>query len=450
MDVTFGVFCLSTITLRIIFGLTVKRCRHLRAIQWRVNHYNNNGLTGIKLMIKMNTLALLATSTVAVFAGSGCSGNIGKASSTSVTQTKPSVKLQKASLRNDDKDVYIQKASYRKNTGSVRAKSREADAWDRVFHGFQMGRETHNPRVQQFIRYYGRNPQSLNLLSQRASTYLHLIIHEVDRRNMPTELALLPFVESAFDADVFSHAGAAGLWQFIPDTGRRYGLRQNKTFDERMDPFAATGAALSYLQELHDEFGDWYLALAAYNCGEKRVEREIARNRSKGLPTDFWNLSLPRETREYVPRLLAFKELLSHSKRYGISLADTPNEAKLAQLRIDKAVNLRQAALQAGLDADHLLELNPYFRNGIANPRYSDRIILPRAHYQRIVQAINTLPDTGTTRAVYADKRTQSYNTLATVKVQKKSLKVAQYKHSTPLVANPAQTQQYYLIPDYV
>jgi membrane-bound lytic murein transglycosylase D len=396
-------------------------------------------------MIKMNTLALLATSAVAVFAGSGCSSNIGRTSD-SVTQTKPSVKLQKASLRSSDDTVYIQKAAYRRNAVSTRSHSNDADTWDRIFHGFQLGTETHNPRVQQFVRYYGRSPQHVSLLSQRASTYLHMIMHEVDRRNMPTELALLPFVESAFDADVFSHAGAAGLWQFIPDTGKRYGLRQNKAYDGRMDPFAATGAALSYLQELHDEFGDWYLALAAYNCGEKRIEKEIARNRSKGLPADFWHLSLPRETREYVPRLLAFKELLSHSERYGISLADTPNEARLTQLHIDKPVNLRQVAMQAGLDARHLLELNPYFRDGIANPQYSNRIILPREHFQRVSQALNAQPAT-VTRAVYAKNNRNGYNTLATTRVKSRTLRFAQYNRSRPVVATTEQPQQYYQMP---
>ncbi len=397
-------------------------------------------------MIKMNTLALLATSAVAVFAGSGCSSNIGKTSSASVTQTKPSVKLQKASLRSSD-DIYVQKAAYRSNAGSIRASTNEADTWDRIFHGFQLGTETHNPRVQQFIRYYGRSPQHLSQLSQRASTYLHMIMYEVDNRNMPSELALLPFVESAFDADVFSNAGAAGLWQFIPDTGRRYGLRQNKAYDGRMDPFASTGAALSYLQELHDEFGDWYLALAAYNCGEKRVEKEIAHNRSKGLPTDFWHLSLPRETREYVPRLLAFKELLSHSQRYGISLADTPNEARLAQLRIDKPVNLRQVALQAGLDVRHLLELNPYFRDGIANPQYSDRIILPREHFQQVAQVVRNSSPTMLTRAVYAKSERNGYNTLPTARVKARTLRLAQYSRSKPVVATTDQPQQYFQMP---
>jgi membrane-bound lytic murein transglycosylase D len=297
------------------------------------------------------------------------------------------------------------------------------DTWERVFRGFQLSNQySKHPQVQRFVNYYGRNPAQLNLLSERASVFLHMIVHEVERRGMPNELALLPFVESAFDADVFSHAGAAGLWQFIPDTGRRYGLQQAKSYDARMDPFAATGAALTYLQKLNNDFnGDWLLALAAYNCGENRVQREIDRNRAKGLPTTFWHLSLPKETREYVPRLLAFKELIGNAPRYGITLPETPNQARLAQLQIDKPVDLRQAALQAGLASDTLLNLNPCFRTGITTPQYSNRIVLPRQYAKQLVEVIDTLP--AASRPVYASASASGYNKLATTRIGKKSSK---------------------------
>jgi membrane-bound lytic murein transglycosylase D len=255
-----------------------------------------------------------------------------------------------------------------------------------------------------------------------------MIVHEVDRRGMPSELALLPFVESAFDPDVFSHAGAAGLWQFIPDTGRRYGLQQAKYYDARMDPFAATGAALNYLQKLNNDFnGDWLLALAAYNCGENRVQREIDRNRAKGLPTTFWHLSLPKETREYVPRLLAFKELIGNAQRYGITLPDTPNRARLAQLQVDKPVNLREVAVQAGLDPSTLLSLNPCFRTGITTPEYSNRIVLPRQYADQLVQIIEAAPPAASSR-VYASKSSSGYNKLATTRIGKKHAQYAKAK----------------------
>lgn len=371
-------------------------------------------------MIKMSAYALVATSLVAIFSGSGCSSN-------SMKPVASKAKVQKATFQRSSSGAHLQKAVYHSTSGKKnKAKpDPDFDTWDRVFQGFQLQSHANNPKVQYFVNYYGRNPQQLTMLSGRASVFLHMIVHEVDRRKMPTELALLPFVESAFDADVFSHAGAAGLWQFIPDTGRRYGLPQSKDYDARMDPFAATGAALNYLQKLHDDFDDdWLLALAAYNCGEGRVQREIDTNRSKGLPTDFWHLSLPKETREYVPRLLAFKELISHAPQYGIALADTPNEARLTQLRIDKPVNLRQVALRAGVNAEHLLALNPYFRTGIASPRYSNRIILPREHAQQLADAIDALP---TARLTYASYSGHRYNTLATTRTGKKAFKGTQY-----------------------
>jgi membrane-bound lytic murein transglycosylase D len=378
-------------------------------------------------MIKMSTYALVATSLVAVFSGSGCSSTLAK-------PTAAKAKLQKASFvrSSSHSSNHIQDAVYRTSTGkkSKAALDQDFDTWDRVFQGFQLDSNASNPKVQYFVNYYGRNPRQLTMLSERASVFLHMIVHEVDRRNMPTELALLPFVESAFDPDVFSQAGAAGLWQFIPDTGRRYGLQQNKQYDARMDPFAATGAALNYLQKLHDDFnGDWLLALAAYNCGEGRVQREIDSNRSQGLPTTFWYLSLPKETREYVPRLLAFKELISHADRYGIALADTPNEARLAQLHIDKPVNLRQAALKAGMDANHLVALNPYFRTGIATPQYSNRIILPRENARRLAEIIEALPPAQLTFVSYSPHK---YNTLGTTHTGKKISNSTQYSRIKP------------------
>ncbi len=287
----------------------------------------------------------------------------------------------------------VQRASYIPAVSSHYTLDQDFDTWTRVFRSFRLGDYSSNPRVQQFIQSYAQNPAQLSILSERASLFLHMIIAELERRGMPAELALLPFVESGFDPDVFSHAGAAGLWQFIPSTGRDYGLKQVSNYDARMDPFAATGAALNYLQKLQRQFnGDWLLALAAYNCGENCVSRAISKARSAGRPSDFWNLSLPKETMNYVPRLLAFKELIGNARRYNIRLPVTPNSAKLAQMRINKPVSLRQAALQAGLPANRLLELNPCFRTGITTPEHSNRIILPREHADRLVQVIRALP----------------------------------------------------------
>lgn len=344
--------------------------------------------------------------------------------------------LRKASLHNTSAQGNLQPASYSQPQDQKASIDADFDTWERVFHGFQFnGNDNRHPRVQQFVNYYGRNPAQLTMLSERASVFLHMIVYEIDRRGMPSEIALLPFVESAFDPDVFSHAGAAGLWQFIPDTGRRYGLQQAKHYDARMDPFAATGAALNYLQKLHGDFnGDWLLALAAYNCGENRVQKEIDRNRAKGLPTSFWHLSgLPKETREYVPRLLAFKELISNAPRYGISLADAPNRARLAQVRVDKPVDLRKVAVMAGLSPNHLANLNPCFRTGVTTPEYSNRIVLPRNNAKELAEIIESLPPAANSR-VYASNKSSGYNRLATTRTGKKATQHAKAKAKTHTV----------------
>ncbi len=294
------------------------------------------------------------------------------------------IRFQRAAFNNN---------ATRNSNRSTQIQNWNQTAWQRVFSTFSMPDNSSNPRVRKFIRSYGKSPKQLSLLSARADTFLHMIIEEVNRRGMPAEIALLPFVESGFKLDVFSHASAAGLWQFIPSTGRIYGLKQTRNYDARMDPFAATGAALNYLQKLHREFrGDWLKALAAYNCGENCVHRAVRKARAKGRPTDYWNLSLPRETMNYVPRLLAFKELLSKSRQYGIQLPVTPNDAKLTQVRLNKPINLREAARRAGLPPNQLTKLNPCFRTGITTPRYSNRIILPREHAGRLIQVLNAMP----------------------------------------------------------
>ncbi|MCK5810076.1 MAG: transglycosylase SLT domain-containing protein, partial [Cocleimonas sp.] len=265
--------------------------------------------------------------------------------------------------------------------------------WNRIKGGFRLGSELHNPTVQKELRRYTRNPARLNKTFSRSTEYMHFILHELNRRGMPTEIALLPMVESAFKNRAVSRSGAAGMWQFMPATGRDFGLRRSRNFDARMDVFASTKAALTYLQKINREFkGDWYLTLAAYNVGQNRIHRERAKNRARGRKTDYWSLSLPRETREYVPRLLAYKEILLNSRRYGVRLPAMSNNAVIAQVNVNRAINLRQVARMAGLPSSTLTRLNPNFKNGITNPRLSRRVVLPRRHAGRLRQAIRNAP----------------------------------------------------------
>ena len=280
--------------------------------------------------------------------------------------------------------------------------------WNRVKSGFRMGTELHNPTVQKVLRQYTRNPARLNRIFSRSTEYMHFILHELKRRNMPTELALLPMVESAFKNKAVSRSGAAGMWQFMPATGKDFGLRRSTGFDARMDIFASTKAALTYLQKINREFkGDWYLTLAAYNVGQNRIHRERAKNRLKGRGTDYWSLSLPTETREYVPRLLAYKEILLNAQKYGVRLPRISNNAVMAQVNVNRSIDLRRTARMAGLPALTLVRLNPNFKNGVTNPRLSRKVVLPRQFASRLHQAIKNSP---TVKSYRPKRKSRTYS----------------------------------------
>ncbi|MDQ1362158.1 MAG: rane-bound lytic murein transglycosylase, partial [Pseudomonadota bacterium] len=200
------------------------------------------------------------------------------------------------------------------------------NAWDRLRAGMQMDDAPDHPRLLAELDWYVSHADYLARVIDRAEPFMHYILNELEARNMPAELALLPIVESAFQPFAYSHGRAAGIWQFIPSTGKLYGLKQNWWYDGRRDVYASTKSALKYLDSLDRDFkGDWSHALAAYNAGSGNVRRAIARNKMKHKPTDFWNLDLPAETRAYVPKLLALKRIISNPESYGISLRCVPD-----------------------------------------------------------------------------------------------------------------------------
>src|SRR6266404_2776961 len=224
------------------------------------------------------------------------------------------------------------------------------DLFDRMRAGFALD-EVQEPAIDQQLAWFEHNPDYLERVFQRGQRYIYHVVTEVEARGMPLEFALLPVVESAYEPFAYSVSRAAGLWQFIPDTGRRFGLKQNWWFDGRRDVIESTRAALDYLQALHDQFdGDWLLAIAAYNVGENTVQRELDYNRAHGKPTDFWHLKLPAETRAYVPKLLAMKRLMAEPERYGLEFAVIPNEPYFAVIDTKSQIDLKIAAAD-GFDA---------------------------------------------------------------------------------------------------
>jgi membrane-bound lytic murein transglycosylase D len=282
--------------------------------------------------------------------------------------------------------------------------------WHRVRNGFRFRNDQYRPSVQRAIRSLKNRRAYLMRTLNRSSDYLHLVATELQRRGMPTDLILLPMVESAYVTKARSHAGAAGMWQFIRGTGRMYGLRQTRGYDGRLDIMASTRAAMSYLQKLHREFhGDWFLALAAYNCGEHRVHREILRNKAKGLPTDYWSLSLPRETKNYVPKLLAYREAIRSPRSFGVRLPNVANSPKLIQVHFNKAVDLKKVAYTAGVEPSLVKRLNPAFKYGITMPSMTRKILVPRQYAGNIQAAIHRAPTVSRITLAKYSRATPSY-----------------------------------------
>jgi len=253
-----------------------------------------------------------------------------------------------------------------------------ADLFDRMRAGFKLEDHPDEQSVDEQLDWFASNPDYLQRAFGRSDLYLYHIVTQLEARGMPLEIALLPVVESAFEPYAYSRARAAGMWQFIPDTGSRFGLKQDWWYDGRRDIVESTRAALDYLQALHDEFnGDWLLAIAAYNCGEMAVERALDANRAAGRPLDFWSLRLPTETRAYVPKLLAMKRLVSDPETYGLTISPIPNQPYFARVDTRGQINLKTAAEIAGITEEELYELNPAFHRWATDPSGPNFLLLP-------------------------------------------------------------------------
>lgn len=251
------------------------------------------------------------------------------------------------------------------------------DLFDRMRAGFAFD-EVQEPAIDEQLAWFKNNPDYLERVFQRGQRYFYHVVTEIEARGMPLEFALLPVVESAYEPFAYSVSHAAGLWQFIPDTGRRFGLKQNWWYDGRRDVIESTRAALDYLQALHDQFnGDWLLAIAAYNVGELAVQHAIDYNQAHGRPTDFWHLDLPAETRAYVPKLLAMKRLMAEPERYGLDFAAIPNEPYFAVIETSSQIDLKIAARLANTSYDELIALNPGYNRWATDPDGPHRLLVP-------------------------------------------------------------------------
>lgn len=254
--------------------------------------------------------------------------------------------------------------------------SEAVDVWHRIRAGYDM-QDFNSPLIAQHEKWYASRPDYIQRMTERGRLYLHFIVEEVERRGMPMEIALLPMIESAFYPGAYSTARASGIWQFIPSTGKKFGMEQNWWYDGRRDVISATNGALDYLQSLHDMFGDWQLALAAYNCGEGRVKRAIAQNRKLKRATNYASLSLPKETRHYLPKLYAIKNIITHPEQYGLTLPDIPNEPYFAVVTTDEHMDVELAAKFADVSIEEFRALNPAHNRPVILQEHAEVILLP-------------------------------------------------------------------------
>ncbi|SEL15214.1 membrane-bound lytic murein transglycosylase D [Kosakonia sacchari] len=263
-----------------------------------------------------------------------------------------------------------------------------SDLWTSISDELKMG-IPENARIREQKLKYLSNKSYLHDVTLRAEPYMYWIAGQVKKRNMPMELVLLPIVESAFNPHATSGANAAGIWQIIPSTGRNYGLKQTRSYDARRDIVASTTAALDMMQRLNRMFdGDWLLTVAAYNSGEGRVLKAMKANKARGKPTDFWSLSLPQETKIYVPKMLALSDILKNSKRYGVNLP-TPDESRaLARVRLSSPVEVAQLAEMAGISVNKLKTFNAGVKGstlGSVGPQY---VMVPKKHADQLRESL--------------------------------------------------------------
>jgi membrane-bound lytic murein transglycosylase D len=252
-----------------------------------------------------------------------------------------------------------------------------SDLWEQLRREFQLP-EQDNKRIRIQRNWYVKHPAYMQRVTERAKRYGWHIQQQLKQRNMPAEIALLPIVESAYDPFAYSHGRAAGLWQFVPATGKHFGLKQDWWYDGRRDILDSTTAALDFLQHLNKRFkGDWLLALAAYNSGEGTVAKAQRKNRRKGKPVGFWDLELPRETQDYVPKLIALKQLVGAPSAYGIQLEAVPNRPFFEVVDTGAQIDLAVAADLAGIELDALYRLNPGFNQWATAPAGPHRLLIP-------------------------------------------------------------------------
>ena len=318
-----------------------------------------------------------------------------KPANPSQTAKAPSTALQRTEKQEDSRKPSAERFAAKKDPTIVELEASSHGAnnlWHRIRNGYGLPDMAH-PKTRRFIREYVNSPSYFKRIYKNAGPYLYYIVEEIEKRGMPLEIALLPAIESGYQPMALSPKRAAGLWQFIPATGRLYGLKRNRWYDGRRNITASTIAALNYLQKLHKMFdNDWLLALAAYNYGHGNLRKAIRKNIRQGKPTDFWSLRLPRETRKYVPKLLALSRIVANPQEYGIKLQPMANKPYFTRVNADRRIDWYNAAQLAGLSITELKRLNACYRRGVTAPSGPHYITLPIHKVQQFEQRLAKIP----------------------------------------------------------
>lgn len=270
-------------------------------------------------------------------------------------------------------------------------RSARTDLWQRVRDGYGIP-DLDDDHVRRRERYYAGKPDYVQRMAERGGRYLFHIVEEVQKRGLPTELALLPFIESAFNPEALSRARASGMWQFMPATGRHFELTQNVFRDDRRDVLASTRAALDYLTKLHEMFGDWHLALAAYNWGEGSVQRAIKRNRKARKPTNYASLKMPAETREYVPKLQAMKNIIADPAAFSLHLPELQNHPYFLSVAISRDIDVATAVRLSGMAQEEFTALNPQLNKPVILAAGTPQLLLPYDNANAFVRAVEAHP----------------------------------------------------------
>ncbi len=386
----------------------------------RVNHDSNAKIRGAVTRYSVALQTLLVS---AVLASAGCSvtselvlddesNSPDAVAAVDLPKTRhvpPPVPVQRVSIEEPGIPIFVTNKSHKPDTRSYSLV--HDTVWDRIRKNPSISFDPNHPRIAAERERYLNEPRYLNMVTQRAEPFLHYILDTLAQERLPLELALLPIIESAYIVDAVSKSGASGIWQFIPATGKTYGLERNSLYDGRRDIIASTDAAVRYLRKLNEMFqGDWLHALAGYNAGEMNIVRAIDANLSKQKPTDFWNLALRQETSQYVPRFLAVLSIVQMPEYYGIELWPVPDEPNLVTIEIpDRGVSLSRIAADTGADLEHLRKLNagllrdvtpggePY--NLLVPPILANRLRDATLDHYKV--AIAPTPEAGTLPATY-------------------------------------------------